>query len=169
MSPVTVWAGWIGGVAIGAYLLLQLVLTGRHLGTSTSFGDVCGLVARRGFFTRGKFEGGPSWRLFFFVGLPLGGLLAFLTSPDAGAWTPHFEMGALYGAVLPRALWAKALVLGLGGVLIGYGARLAGGCTSGHTIMGLSLRNLPSLAASIGFFAGGLLAANLLFALAGLG
>jgi uncharacterized membrane protein YedE/YeeE len=169
MQTVTVWAGWTGGLAIGGFLLLQLVITGRHLGSSTAFGDVCGLLTRRGFFTRGKFAGGPSWRLFFFLGLPIGGLLAFLSSPETGAWTPHFELGALYGAVFPEALWAKGLVLGLGGVLMGYGARLAGGCTSGHTIMGLSLRNLPSLAASIAFFAGGLLVVNLMFALTGRG
>lgn len=166
MSEVTTWAGWVGGVAIGAYLLLQLVLTGRHLGCSTAYGDVCGLLTRRGFFTRGKFAGGPSWRLFFLLGLPLGGLIAFFTSPGAGPWTPSFDMGALYGTVLPQALWARALVLAAGGVAIGYGARLAGGCTSGHAIMGLSLRNLPSLVAAVGFFVGGLVAVNLLFALA---
>ena len=163
MSDVTVWSGWVAGLAIGAFLLVLLVVTGRHLGVSTAFGDVVGLLTRQRYFTRGEGSGGPNWRLFFILGLPLGGLLAFLTSPTAGAWTPHFELGAMYDTVLPEAAWARALVLLFGGVLMGYGARMAGGCTSGHAIMGLALWNKPSLLASLGFFLGGLAIVNLLF------
>ena len=44
----------------------------------------------------------------------------------------------------------------LGGFLVGFGTRYAGGCTSGHAIMGLSMLNLGSLVAVVGFFVGGL-------------
>jgi hypothetical protein len=56
-------------------------------------------------------------------------------------------------------------VLVIGGFLVGFGARYAGGCTSGHAISGLSNLQLPSLLAVIGFFAGGLLMIYLIFPL----
>ena len=57
------------------------------------------------------------------------------------------------------------LVLLIGGVLVGFGARYAGGCTSGHAISGLSNMQLPSLVAVIGFFIGGLVMTHLLLPL----
>jgi len=53
------------------------------------------------------------------------------------------------------------ILMVVGGFLIGFGTRYAGGCTSGHAIMGLSTLQLPSLIAVIGFFAGGLLMTHL--------
>jgi len=55
------------------------------------------------------------------------------------------------------------ILLGIGGLLVGFGARYAGGCTSGHAISGLSNLQLPSLMAVIGFFIGGLLMVHLIF------
>jgi uncharacterized protein len=55
--------------------------------------------------------------------------------------------------------------LALGGFLVGFGTRYAGGCTSGHAISGLSNLQLPSLIATIGFFIGGLVMVHLLFPL----
>jgi len=69
--------------------------------------------------------------------------------------------------VLPASVPLRGLVLVAGGVMIGYGSRLAGGCTSGHSITGLSLLNPPSLVASAGFFAGGIVAVQALFGLFG--
>ena len=162
MTEVVVWSGWVGGLAIGAYTLLQFLLSGKALGASTGYGNVCALVSRRPFFRSGEYEDALNWRMWFTLGIPLGGLVALLSSPGA-SFAPSFEMGALYDRVLPSALWAKGLVLMLGGVLIGYGARLAGGCTSGHSIVGMSLLNPPSIVASIGFFVGGIAAVQLLF------
>jgi len=56
-------------------------------------------------------------------------------------------------------------LLFLGGLLVGFGARYAGGCTSGHAISGLSNLQLPSLIAVIGFFIGGIIMIYLLFPL----
>jgi uncharacterized membrane protein YedE/YeeE len=67
--------------------------------------------------------------------------------------------------VLPEALWAKALVLVAGGFAIGYGSRAAGGCTSGHSISGVSMLNPPSVVASAGFLIGGIAAVQVLFRL----
>ncbi|WP_037547893.1 YeeE/YedE family protein [Spirochaeta lutea] len=161
MTEVIYWSGWIGGIGIGAYALAQFLLTGKHLGVSTAFGNVCGLISRRAFFHKGPYTDNLNWRLWFILGIPLGGLIAALTSP--GPLVASFSLGDLYDSVLPQALPLKGLVLTLGGTLIGLGSRLAGGCTSGHSIAGLGLLNPPSLAASAGFFAGGILIVQFLF------
>ncbi len=162
MDGVIVWAGWIGGLAVGLYMLVQLWLMGQPLGASTGFGDFCALGSKHPFFRRGPYAERWGFRPFFTLGIPLGGALALATSPDA-IYAPEWSYGALYDAVLPEALWARLLWMLCGGVAIGYGARMAGGCTSGHSIMGSSLLNPPSIVASVGFFVGGIVAAQLLF------
>ena len=57
------------------------------------------------------------------------------------------------------------LILLIGGLLVGFGARYAGGCTSGHAISGLSNLQLPSLTAVVGFFIGGLVMIHLIYPL----
>lgn len=161
MTEVVFWQGWVGGIAIGAYLLFQVVLTGHPLGVSTGFGNVCGLVSRRPFFRSGQFTDRLNWRLWFILGIPLGGLIAALTSPQP--IVPSFYMGSLYESVLPDALPLKALLLTLGGILVGLGSRMAGGCTSGHSISGIAILNPPSIVASAGFFAGGIIIVQFLF------
>lgn len=162
MTEVLTWSGFVGGLAVGAYAILQLLLIGRPLGVSTGYGNLCALGSERPFFKNAPFANPRNWRLWFLLGLPLGGLIAALASP--GAIEPGFSMGTLYDSVLPAALPARAVVLTLGGIAMGFGARMAGGCTSGHAIAGLSLRNLPSLVAAVGFFAGGIIVVQLLFA-----
>ena len=162
MTNVTLWPGWIAGAAIGCYLALQYFLTGKALGCSTGYGNLCGLVTRTPYFHRGEFESVNNWRLWFAIGLPLGGAIGVLSS--GGAIEPTFQMGAMYDSVLPKDLLARAVYLACGGTLIGLGARMAGGCQSGHSINGMALLNPPSLLASAGFFVGGLLAVQTLFA-----
>ncbi len=161
MTEVIVWSGWLGGLAVGLYTIFQWLVSGNALGVSTGFGNVCSLVSRASYFHEGEYTEANNWRLWFLVGLPLGGLLAALTSP--GAIVASFSLGTMYDRVLPQALWAKGAVLALGGVLIGYGSRMAGGCTSGHAIAGMSMLNPPSVLASAGFFVGGILMVQFLF------
>lgn len=161
MTEVIVWSGWIGGIAVGLYFLFQLMLTGNQLGVSTAFGNVCALVSKQPYFKSATFSKASSWRTWFFLGLPLGGLVAALTSP--GPIVASFSLGALYDTVLPTAVWAKALVLIVGGFCMGFGARLAGGCTSGHAISGMALLSLPSVVAACGFFVGGIIAVQTMF------
>jgi uncharacterized membrane protein YedE/YeeE len=106
-----------------------------------------------------------NWRFWFTLGLPLGGLLAVILHGDG--FVPTFSLGALYDTVMPASEGAKAIVLFVSGGLIGFGARMAGGCTSGHSIVGMALRAPSSLLASVGFFVGGTLAVQALFRLAG--
>src|SRR5512134_2263823 len=128
MTELVVWPGWIAGAAIGAYLALQYYLTGKPLGCSSGYGNLYGLVTRTSFFRRGEFESKSGWRLWFTLGLPLGGAIGVLSS--GGVIEPSFQMGAMYESVLPENLVARAVYLIAGGVFIGLGARMAGGCQS---------------------------------------
>jgi uncharacterized membrane protein YedE/YeeE len=124
-----------------------------------------------------KRQGG--WNLVFAAGLVLGGFIAgqFLVAPGAVVHTSEattrdlagLGLTDLTGMVPPQlASWAAlatlpgVLTLVVGGLLVGFGARWAGGCTSGHAISGLAAFELPSLMAVIGFFAGGLLMTHVL-------
>jgi uncharacterized membrane protein YedE/YeeE len=163
VTEVIVWSGWLGGLGVGLYALVQLALFGKPLGVSTGYGSVCSLASTQPFFKSGPYEQRNTWRLWFIIGLPLGGLVAALTSP--GPIVASFSLGPLYDAVMPSVLWGRALVLLLGGIMMGLGARMANGCTSGHAIAGLALLNGPSVVAAAGFFAGGVVAVQLLFRL----
>jgi uncharacterized protein len=161
MTEVLYWSGWIGGIAVGLYSLTQFIVTGKPLGVSTGFGNVCGLVSRRPFFHRGSYADNLNWRLWFILGIPLGGFIAALSSP--GAIELSFSLGPLYDSVLPASLLLKLPLLLFAGVMIGYGSRRAGGCPSGHSIAGMALLNPPSILASAGFFAGGIIMVQLMF------
>ena len=165
MTEVIVWAGWVGGIGVGIYGLVQLYITGKALGVSTGYGNFCSFVSKASFFHEGDYEEPNNWRLWFIIGLPLGGFLAAFTSP--GDIVASFSIGPMYDSVFPQALWAKGLLLAFGGILIGYGSRMANGCTSGHAITGVSLLNPPSVVAAAGFFVGGIITVQLMFGLFG--
>jgi uncharacterized membrane protein YedE/YeeE len=165
MTDMSVWSAWVGGIAVGVYAIAQFVVTGQHLGASAGLGNVCGLVSRDPFFRTGSYKKINDWRLWFTLGIPLGGLLAVLTS--GSSFELSFAMGPSYDSVLPSVWWVKAAVLTGGGVLLGFGARMAGGCTSGHGIFGMALLNRPSLLATMLFLVGGVVTVQLVFGLLG--
>ncbi len=162
MIDLVIWPGWLAGIAIGALMVGLLWTTNRQLGVSTAYGGPCRLLPRGEVFRHGAFGRSNHWRLWFALGIPVGGALGVISSPEA-SWEPTASMGTLYDAVMPESLPLKGMVLMAAGVLMGFGARMAGGCTSGHVISGVSLLNPVSLLAGGLFFVGGLLAVQLLF------
>jgi uncharacterized protein len=114
-----------------------------------------------------------SWNLVFLLGAILGGFIAktFLSNGEPVAISEStIQDLAKLGFAAPQSVqpselfsWESVftlkgfLVLALGGLMVGFGSRYAGGCTSGHAISGLSDLQLPSLIAVIGFFIGGLI------------
>lgn len=161
-----IWVGWQAGIAIGFFVVLHFWLTGRSLGCSSAYGHACGRLTGHSYFKLGTYSRSNDWRLWFLLGTPLGGLLAVMTTP--ADWQATLSLGAFYDSVLPQSTWAKGLILTLGGFLIGLGARMADGCTSGHTISGISLLAPASLLASALFFVGGLVTVQFMARLGGL-
>jgi uncharacterized membrane protein YedE/YeeE len=147
------WSWWAGGLGIGLTALGLAWFTGKRLGVTGGFEDACSIVTR----DESSYDVSPSkWKLWFILGLPLGGFLA-----TCGDWNWTWLYGRLdaftFGSPLAKTVW-----LFLSGLLIGFGARWAGGCTSGHCIMGISLGNKMSILLTLAFLAAGILLANIL-------
>lgn len=165
------WPWYVAGPLIGLTVPILLLLGNKSFGISSSLRHICAacIPANISFF---KYDWKKeSWNLFFVAGILLGGILAVLLL--AGSGPAHVseatvaDLQALgvqdFGALLPRDIFSWEALLSLrgfffivvGGFLVGFGTRYAGGCTSGHAIMGLSNLQWPSLVATICFMIGG--------------
>lgn len=134
----------LGGTLLGLAVGALFVLTGLVSGMSTVFSSTWSFVVRRPFFQQARLVDSRAWRLALAAGLVAGGAI----------WWAAFGTGERLDVALP---WWRLLV---GGIIAGYGARLAQGCTSGHGICGLASLQLPSLAAVLTFMATAMLTAN---------
>lgn len=141
--------GWqhylLGGLLIGAGVAVLFVFNGLVGGMSTVFSSTWSYVVQTPFFQQARFTDTRDWRLVFALGLVLGAALWWLLLGDGSPLT----------TVVP--VWQ----LVLGGFLVGYGARLGNGCTSGHGICGLGSLQWPSLLAVLIFMATAFLTTNL--------
>ena len=151
------WAA--AGAGIAAITLLLLFVGNRRLGLSSGFEDVCGLVLGQPYFTRASLRAARGWRLPLVAGLVLGGFVSALTG---GGWHPTWELGR-FDRVIGLGAAGKTAWMFAGGMLIGFGTRLANGCTSGHGIFGMANVEWSSLLATISFMAGALLTTQLVY------
>jgi hypothetical protein len=155
--PPIPWA--LAGAGIAAVTLALLFLANRRLGISTGLEDICSFVLDVPYLRRSAVRSGRRWRLPFVAGLLIGG---FLSATLAGGWQPIWDLGMLDRA-LALGPAGKLAWMFVGGLFIGFGTRLAGGCTSGHGIFGLANFELPSLVATLSFMASGILTTQLLY------
>ena len=183
MTPTSPLPWYVAGPLIGAIVPALLVLGGKSFGLSANLRHGCAALPVperwRPDSLRYDWRRTGAWNLALALGIAAGGFLGLRVTGAAHAplaLSPSTleALGALgltdVTGFVPRELvsWAglatpagAALVLG-GGFLVGFGARWAGGCTSGHAISGLSAFQAPSLVAVAGFFGGGLLTAHVL-------
>lgn len=172
------WPWYVAGPLIGLMVPILLLFGGKAFGISSNLRHMCAAVPTPGSwkpsFLRYDWKRTGGWNLTFILGVALGAFLAvtLFGTPDSGqaiSEATRSDLAALgiqsFSGLVPTDLfgWSAAAspvgltVLVLGGFLVGFGARYAGGCTSGHAISGLADLQLPSLVAVLGFFAGGLL------------
>lgn len=175
------WPWYIAGPLIGLTVPALLILGNKAFGISSSLSHICAacIPANVPFF---KYEWKKeSWNLFFVFGILIGGLITttLIPNPDPVNVNPALvqELSGYgihdYKQVVPAEVvnWSSLLTLKgflmivAGGFLIGFGTRYAGGCTSGHSIMGLSTLQWPSLVATCCFMIGGFLMANIILPL----
>lgn len=159
LHGLVAWHWAVAGGAIGAITLLLLFLTNRRLGISTGFESVCALVSSRPYFKRSQLHGPGRWRLPFLGGLLAGGVLSALLG---GGWSPTWELGMFDGAISDAPM-VKLGWMFVGGLFIGFGTRLAGGCTSGHGIFGIANFEKSSWIATISFMGAGILTTQLVY------
>ena len=172
------WPWYVTGPLLGLMVPILMFAGNKHFGVSTSLQHICAATIKpkaKYFQYDWKKQ---AWSLVFVAGTIIGGILAVTlfgadSSPalseggrglfaswgmeDPARLQPA-EIFAIGGGNVVRPL----LSLGLGGFLVGFGARYAGGCTSGHAIMGTSLLNAGSYVATISFLVGGFAVSNLI-------
>jgi uncharacterized protein len=153
------WA--LAGFGIAAVTLTLLFVANRRLGISTGFEDLCSLALPLPYFQRTRLVKAREWRLPFIAGLVVGGVLSAV---GGGHWAPTWDLG-LFDTVIGWGPAGKVAWMFVGGLFIGFGTRLAGGCTSGHGIFGLSNLEWPSLAATLSFMASGIVTTNVIYRL----
>jgi uncharacterized membrane protein YedE/YeeE len=171
---------YIAGPIIGLTVPVLLILGGKMFGVSANLRHACASCnfGNVEFFNYDWKKAGW-WNIIFLAGSVLGGFLGgyVFANPEpinlaASTITDLQALGINdFSGLVPADLisWealgtpAGLIVLVVGGFLVGFGARYAGGCTSGHVISGLSDLQLASLMAVIGFFIGGLLMTYLIY------
>ncbi len=176
------WPWYVSGPLIGL-IMLALIYFGKVFGMSTNLRSICSMTGVGKIVPFFDFDWrAQRWNFAVLLGAMIGGFLAvnFMSDPTNVALNPQTveqlgELGidAPNGKLLPdimfgqQALWQPKMVfiLIMGGILIGFGSRYAGGCTSGHAISGLSNLQIPSLKAVVGFFIGGLIMSHFILPL----
>jgi uncharacterized protein len=172
------WPWYVAGAIVGLTVPALLLLGNKHFGISANLRHFCAacLPANVKFFKYNWKK--ESWNLVFVAGILIGAFIAahLLSTPDPVQVAPAL-VSELQGygitdnsKLLPSEIFSFQglftlrgfILLVGGGFLVGFGTRYAGGCTSGHAIMGLSTLQWPSLIATISFMAGGFLMANIL-------
>ena len=172
------WAWYVAGAIIGLIVPVLLILGNKHFGISANLRHACAACfpSNIKFF---KYDWKKEvWNLFFVAGILIGGFIAgqYLSDPNPIQVDPALvkELSGYgindYSNLLPSEIFSWESLLSLrgfillvgGGFLVGFGTRYAGGCTSGHAIMGLSHLQVPSLIATISFMVGGFIMANLI-------
>jgi len=167
------WPWYVAGPMIGLTVPALLILGNKSFGISSSLRHVCAMCipAKIPFFQYNWKK--EMWNLVFVLGVMTGGFVAttFMSNPDeiVIATQTQADLAALgitdFSGLMPSDIFsleniftAKGLLFFvLGGFLVGFGTRYAGGCTSGHAIMGISSLQWPSLVATIFFMVGGFL------------
>lgn len=173
------WPWFVSGPLI-AFVMFLLLWVGGSFGVSSTLRSICSIggAGKNCEFFAFDWKS-QKWNLVFVFGAVIGGFIAttFLSSSEPLALSAATinDLAALNisfdGGLAPNELFSweslltikGILVLVVGGFLVGFGARWAGGCTSGHAISGLSNLQLPSLIAVIGFFIGGLIMTFFIF------
>jgi len=162
------WPWYVAGISISIVMYL-LIKTGNTFGLSSNLRTLCTLCGAGKKVKFFDFDWKTQqWNLYVVLGIMIGGWIAaeFMNAGVQVELNPKTilalqELGIHPNGYLPSELFSLSpkniVILSIAGMLVGFGTRYAGGCTSGHAISGLSNLQLPSLIAVVGFFIGGLM------------
>lgn len=168
IGPPAHWSPYLAGALIGVLSWFTFWLSGRPIGASGAYAKTAGLIGRLLGLRRTQklkyFADNPpviDWEWMLVVGVILGAFIAAQIGDDAtGRWLPP-----MWAERFGDAIWLRLGIGFVGGIVMAYGARLAGGCTSGHGISGTMQLSVGSWIALASFFLGGVVTAFLLFRL----
>ena len=160
------WSPYLGGALTGVLATASVVFAGKYLGASTTFARSAGLiektiapehVAALDYFV--KYTPKIDWQWMFVVGIMLGSFVSAITS-NSFLLTGTPDMWAKHHGKSPAK---RAIYAFIGGAVALFGARLAGGCPSGHGLSGFMQLSISGFIAIACFFIGGLISANLIY------
>ncbi|MCU7692972.1 YeeE/YedE family protein [Haoranjiania flava] len=172
------WPWYVAGPLLGLTVPLLLILGNKTFGISSSLRHICASCFPKDipFFTYNWKK--EAWNLFFVAGIFFGGIIGSYIFGNAGQIQVEPALAndlapyniTNFNGMVPQDLFSwqslftlrGIILMVVGGFLVGFGTRYAGGCTSGHSIMGLSNLQWPSLIATICFMAGGFFMANII-------
>jgi uncharacterized membrane protein YedE/YeeE len=164
------WSPYVVGVGIGILSWLSFLISKQPISCSTSFARTSGMIERllRGkkveqklYYQKVKLV--VDWQWMLVLGVVIGAFISALLSGDfVWQWVP-----ALWAAKFGQNALLRVVISIIGGIFLGFGARWADGCTSGHGISGTLQLALSSWISAIAFFVGGILMAHLIFVLIG--
>lgn len=172
------WPWYVAGPLIGLIVPALYLIGNKTLGISSSLRHTCAACfpANIKFF---KYDWKKEqWNLFFVAGIAIGAWFTTTLIPNAGPLEVHPELKqslasagiSEFNGLVPSDLFSisslfsvRGLIMMVGGgFLVGFGARYAGGCTSGHAISGIANLQWPSVIATCCFMAGGFIMSNLI-------
>jgi len=163
----TNWSPYVVGISIGILSWLSFLISGKPLATSTTFARAGGMIEElikgkkaplRPYYKKIKLL--INWQWMLVLGVVIGSFLSAIISGDLqiGVWVPSLWASAFGDSAVLRVLVALA-----GGVILGFGARFADGCTSGHGISGALQLGVSSWVSAICFFIGGIITAHIIY------
>lgn len=161
------WSPYLSGSLIGVLSWLTFIFLKKPIGCSTAFARSGGIIGK--FFGNKKidemeyykqFEPKVDWEIVFVIGIVIGSFISALLSGDLEILLVPSLWERTYGA----SFTLRVLAAALGGIFLGFGARMAGGCTSGHGISGAMQLTLSGWVSAIFFFIGGMITAHIIFA-----
>ena len=161
------WSPYVVGIGIGLLSWMSFLISGKPIATSTTFARTGGMIEemitgdkarQRPYYKKIKLR--INWQWMLVLGVVIGAFLSAIISGDfqVGVWVPSLWASAFGDNALIRVS-----VAAVGGIILGFGARFAGGCTSGHGISGTLQLALSSWISAIFFFVGGIIAAHIIY------
>lgn len=163
----TYWSPYAVGIGIGILSWLSFLISGKPIATSTTFARAGGMIEemvrgekdkQRPYYEKIKLM--INWQWMLVIGVVIGSFISAIVSGDfqVGVWVPSLWSSAFGDSALLRVFVAV-----IGGIILGFGARFAGGCTSGHGISGTLQLAVSSWISAIFFFVGGIIAAHIIY------
>jgi len=160
------WSPYVVGIGIGILSWFTFLISKKPIGCSTAFARTSGMIEKifRGKKVENKlyyqeFRPIVDWEWMLVLGVVFGSLVSSLISGDFGfQWVP-----SLWAGTFGLTPFMRVIVAIIGGIFLGFGARWAGGCTSGHGISGTLQLVISSWVSAICFFIGGIIAAMIIY------
>lgn len=161
------WSPYAVGIGIGILSWMSFLISGKPIATSTTFARAGGMIEEmmmgnkakpRPYYEKIKLM--INWQWMLVIGVVIGSFISSILSGDfqVGVWVP-----SLWASAFGDSAFLRVIVAVFGGIILGFGARFAGGCTSGHGISGTLQLAVSSWISAIFFFVGGIIAAHIIY------